>query len=164
MSTGGRTNLGVHARSLVPRGPVVASPVPAGATHLQERPSELKGRAKTMRRTVVAGIFLAAAAIAWAATPAPTFRLSLIQGGKTFDSRSEIGRRILVVRFQASWWATCVQESPAFEQAYRKYKQQGVQFLGVQVQDEEADARRFLEAHDATYPAGLDPDLSVTKR
>ncbi len=56
-----------------------------------------------MRRTLVAGMLLAATAMTWAATPAPTFTLPLIQGGKTFDSRAEIGRRILVVRFQASW-------------------------------------------------------------
>jgi hypothetical protein len=48
-------------------------------------------------------MILAAAAMAWAATPAPTFTLPLIQRGKTFDSRAEIGRRILVVRFEASW-------------------------------------------------------------
>ncbi len=57
-----------------------------------------------------------------------------------------------------------MQESPAFEQAYRKYKQQGVQFLGVHVQDEEANVRRFLKAHGATYPVGLDPGLSVARR
>ncbi len=57
-----------------------------------------------------------------------------------------------------------MQESPAFEQAYRKYKTQGVEFVGIQVQDEEADARRFLKAHQATYPAGLDPDLAIAKR
>ncbi|MDO8479117.1 MAG: hypothetical protein Q7W02_23575 [Candidatus Rokubacteria bacterium] len=56
-----------------------------------------------MRRALVAGMLLVAAAVTWAATPAPTFTLPLIQGGKTFDSRAEIGRRILVVRFQASW-------------------------------------------------------------
>lgn len=56
-----------------------------------------------MRRTLVAGMLLAAATTAWAVTPAPTFTLPLIQGGKTFDSRAEIGRRILVIRFQASW-------------------------------------------------------------
>jgi hypothetical protein len=48
-------------------------------------------------------MFLAAATMAWAVTPAPIFTLPLIQGGKTFNSRAEIGRRILVVRFQASW-------------------------------------------------------------
>lgn len=57
-----------------------------------------------------------------------------------------------------------MQESPAFEQAYRKYKGQGVEFVGIQVQDEEANARRFLSAHKATYPAGLDPDLTIAKR
>jgi len=57
-----------------------------------------------------------------------------------------------------------VQESPAFEQAYRKYKAQGVEFVGIEVQDEEANARRFLSAHKATYPAGLDPDLMIAKR
>jgi len=48
-------------------------------------------------------MLLAAAAMTSAATLAPTFTLPLIQGGKTFDSSAEMGRRILVVRFQASW-------------------------------------------------------------
>jgi hypothetical protein len=56
-----------------------------------------------MRRTLAAVMLLGTVAITWAATPAPAFTLALIQGGKTFDSRAEIGRRILVVRFQASW-------------------------------------------------------------
>jgi|RifCSP13_1_1023834.scaffolds.fasta_scaffold650173_1 hypothetical protein len=55
-----------------------------------------------MRRTVIAGVLLSAAA-AWAAEPAPTFTLPLIQGGTVFDSKAETGKRILVVRFQASW-------------------------------------------------------------
>ena len=55
-----------------------------------------------VRRAVIAGLLLSAAA-AWAATPAPTFTLPLIQGGAVFDSKAEIGKRILVVRFQASW-------------------------------------------------------------
>lgn len=58
----------------------------------------------------------------------------------------------------------CVREAPAFEQAYRKYRARGVEFVGVQVQDEEVDARRFLKEHGATYPAGLDPDLATAKR
>ena len=57
-----------------------------------------------------------------------------------------------------------MQEAPAFEQTYRKYKARGVEFLGVQVRDDVADARRFLKAHDATYPAGLDPQLKIAKR
>lgn len=57
-----------------------------------------------MRRALAAAVLaVVAATAAWAATAAPTFTLPLIQGGKTFDSKAEIGKRILVVRFQASW-------------------------------------------------------------
>ncbi len=57
-----------------------------------------------MRRGLIAAVFFSlSAAVSWAATSAPTFTLPLIQGGKVFDSKAEIGKRILVVRFQASW-------------------------------------------------------------
>ena len=101
---------------------------------------------------------------AWARPTAPAFTLRLLDGHKTLDSRSHLGRGILVVRFQASWCKVCVREAPGFERAYRKYKPLGVEFVGIQVQDTETDARKFLKAHDATYPAGLDPTLKVANR
>lgn len=36
--------------------------------------------------------------------------------------------------------------------------------MGIQVQDTAADARKFLRAHNATYPAGLDPSLTIADR
>ncbi len=57
-----------------------------------------------MRRGLIATVLLGlGAAVSWAVTPAPAFTLPLIQGGTVFDSKAEVGRRILVVRFQASW-------------------------------------------------------------
>ena len=95
---------------------------------------------------------------------APAFTLRLLDSKKTLDSRSYLGKSIVVVRFQASWCRLCVQEAPGFERAYRKYKPRGVEFVGIQVQDTAADARRFLEAYGATYPAGLDPTLTIANR
>ena len=101
---------------------------------------------------------------AWAYPAAPAFTLRLLDSKKTLDSRSYLGKSILVVRFQASWCRVCVREAPGFERAYRKYKPLGVEFVGIQVQDTAADARKFLEAHEATYSAGLDPTLKVANR
>lgn len=57
-----------------------------------------------MRRALIPTILLGVGlAVSWAAESAPTFTLPLIQGGRVFDSKAEIGKRILVVRFQASW-------------------------------------------------------------
>ena len=40
----------------------------------------------------------------------------------------------------------------------------GVEVVGVQIQDTAADAQRFLKGHGATYPAGLDPRLTIANR
>ena len=115
-------------------------------------------------------IALLALILAWPAPSAsahptaPAFTLRLLDGKKTLDSRAYLGKSVLVVRFQASWCKVCVREAPGFERAYRKYKPLGVEFVGIQVQDAEADARKFLKAHDATYPAGLDPALKIANR
>lgn len=50
------------------------------------------------------------------------------------------------------------------ERLYQKYRASGVQFVSVQVQDTESDARRFLKATKTTYPAGLDPKLKIANR
>jgi peroxiredoxin len=100
---------------------------------------------------------------ALAAPSAPGFTLRLLDGS-TFESRSLIGKKTLVVRFQASWCKVCVEEGPAMERIYEKYGPSGVELVAVQVQDTVTDARRFLESHRATYPAGLDPRLTIANR
>lgn len=115
--------------------------------------------------TVALALILAGPPPPAAAHPtAPAFTLRLLEGKKTLDSRSYLGKSVLVVRFQASWCKMCVREAPGIERAYRKYKPLGVEFVGIQVQDPAADARRFLQAHGATYPAGLDPTLRIANR
>ena len=99
-----------------------------------------------------------------AAPAAPAFTLRLLDSRRTFDSRDAIEKKVLVVRFQASWCRPCVREAPGLERLYERYRPLGVEVVGVQVQDTPADARRFLHAHRATYPAGLDPRLTVANR
>ncbi len=101
---------------------------------------------------------------AWTSPDAPAFTLRLLDSRKTLDSRSYLGKSVLVVRFQASWCRLCVREAAGFERAYRKYKPRGAEFVGIQVQDTAADARKFLKAHGATYPAGLDLTLTIANR
>jgi len=111
---------------------------------------------------VLAGILAAAPALA--APSAPAFTVKRLDGSGTFDSRAVIGKQVLVVRFQASWCPVCAEEAPGIERLWQQYKARGVEVVAVQVQDTAADARRFLAAHGATYPAGLDPHLTIANR
>ena len=110
--------------------------------------------------------FLALAPAPSAAAPpaAPAVRMPLLTGGETFDSRALIGKKVLVLRFQASWCKTCAAQAAGLQHAYDRYKARDVEILAIHVNDPEPDARAFLERHRATYPAVLDPGLQVANR
>lgn len=117
-----------------------------------------------MRRFLITLACLALAAPAAAAPAAPAFTVTLLDGSGHFDSRAQIGKHLLVVRFQASWCKVCNEEAAGIERLYQKYRTSGVEFVSIQVQDTEADARQFLKVNKATYPAGLDPRLKIANR
>jgi peroxiredoxin len=125
--------------------------------------------AYTMRVTrfvaALALAFLALAPASGAAAPAaPAVRVPLITGGEPFDSRSLMGKKVLVLRFQASWCKACATQAAGIQRIYERYKERGVELLALQVDDPEKEARAFLRAHRATYPAALDPSQRVANR
>ncbi|HXJ79278.1 MAG TPA: TlpA disulfide reductase family protein [Candidatus Methylomirabilis sp.] len=117
-----------------------------------------------MRQVLAVLVLTFLAAPALAAPSAPAFTLKLLDDSGTLDSRAAIGKKILVVRFQASWCKPCAEEAPGLQRIYEKYRTRGVEVVSVQVQDTAADARRFLRQYGATYPAGLDPHLTIANR
>jgi cytochrome c biogenesis protein CcmG/thiol:disulfide interchange protein DsbE len=117
-----------------------------------------------VRRLLIGLGWLLLATPAVAAPAAPAFTVTRLDGSGRFDSRAHIGKHVLVVRFQASWCKVCNEEAAGIERLYQKYRSSGVELVSIQVQDTEADARHFLEATKATYPAGLDPRLTIANR
>jgi peroxiredoxin len=119
-------------------------------------------------RVLAAAIFLSFAllpASAPAAPPAaPAVRMPLLKSGETFDSRALIGKKVLVLRFQASWCKLCAGQAVGLQRVYDRYKSRDVEILAIHVDDPEPDARAFVAAHRATYPVVLDPGLRVANR
>jgi peroxiredoxin len=99
-----------------------------------------------------------------AAPAAPAIRVRLLDGGETFDSRLLIGKKVLVVRFQASWCKTCAVQAAGVQRVYERYQARDVEVLALHVKDTERDARRFLRSHKTTYPTALDPDVRIADR
>jgi len=99
-----------------------------------------------------------------AAPAAPAVRVPVLQDGSTFDSRSLIGKKVLVLRFQASWCKTCAAQAAGLERVYERYRERDVEVLAIHVDDPEPNARAFLKTHRAGYPAALDPGLRVANR
>ncbi len=85
---------------------------------------------------------------------APDFTLTLFDGG-TFNLSENRGQPV-VMNIWASWCESCRAEAADVEQAWRSYRDQGVVFVGVNVMDNEGDAKDYLEEFDVTYPNGPD--------
>lgn len=75
--------------------------------------------------------------------------------------------KILVVNYWASWCKPCVDEMPAFSRLHGRYAAQGVQFVGIGI-DEVDNMRAFVNTTPVAYPllvggknAGETPGLQV---
>ena len=68
----------------------------------------------------------------------------------------------LVLNFWASWCPPCRDETPGMERIWRKYEDQGVVILGINVQDREKEAERYISEFGVTFSNALDLDGSIT--
>ena len=98
-----------------------------------------------------------------AAPAAPGFKVRLLDG-RSLDSRDLIGKKILVLRFQASYCKPCARESPALARLTERYRERGVEVLAIHVQDATVDVRRFMRANKVSYAVALDPKLTIGNR
>jgi DsbE subfamily thiol:disulfide oxidoreductase len=90
-----------------------------------------------------------------ASGPMPVLDLPTLQGGRV--SPSLYRGKVVVVNFWASWCVPCRQEQPGLERLWREYRDRGVQFIGVDFNDDRAAALEYLEEFDVTYPSVSDP-------
>lgn len=73
---------------------------------------------------------------------APAFRLPRVRGSGTF-ALADFRGKPLVLNFWASWCAPCQGEAPVLASAYRRWREQGVVFLGIDTKDTDTHAIAF---------------------
>lgn len=92
--------------------------------------------------------------IARVSTPLPKLEGSTLQG--TNVEASSYAGKVLVVNFWATWCGPCRDEQPALQQAYERYAERGVAFVGVDYRDDDAQANEWVRQFGVTYPSIVD--------
>ena len=89
------------------------------------------------------------------AESAPDFA-AVTASGEAITLSDEVERQRTILFFWASWCPPCREEAPILEQTWRKYRDQGVVFLGLDIWDTEEDARAYMREFDITFPNAVD--------
>ncbi len=119
-------------------------------------------QSKKMERPYVVVWDLSAKANKHFADRGSAFSAPLLAGG-TFDFKTVLGKKPVVLTFWASWCAPCLAEAPHLVALYNKYTTRGVAFVAVSIDeaDDYATLRKMVARLKLPYPVVLDPKGQV---
>ncbi|HEX8805856.1 MAG TPA: TlpA disulfide reductase family protein [Candidatus Aquilonibacter sp.] len=86
---------------------------------------------------------------------APDWTDPLVRGSGSLTMAQLRGKPVFM-DFFATWCPPCNAEAPMVNAAYKQYAQQGLQVIGVDVQENAQKAKQFVDQHQLTYPAVVD--------
>lgn len=71
--------------------------------------------------------------------------------GKTIRL-SDYRGKVVLLNFWATWCGPCIEEIPRFSAWQTKYGSQGLQVIGISMDDDVATVQKFNRKHQLTYP------------
>jgi peroxiredoxin len=93
---------------------------------------------------------------------AKDFSVSSPSGGtiKLIDYRG----KVVFLNFWATWCPPCLEEMPAMERLYRKYRDRGLVVLAVSVDRDGAVVPPFVQRNKFSFPIAHDPQMALAER
>jgi peroxiredoxin len=95
--------------------------------------------------------------------PAPVFTLPDHHGIPQHSA--DLQGKIVVVRFWATWWHTCVAEMPSVQKAHELFQGKDVAILMISIDGRgERAVAPFMAEHGYTFPSLVDQRLEVARK
>ena len=105
------------------------------------------------------GIFATGRVVNLDPRPAPDFVLTTYDGQRL--QLSDFRGQVVLLNFWASWCPPCRVEAPVLQRAAERLDSAGLVVIGIDVWDDETQARAFLDEFGVTYPNVEDTTRSI---
>jgi thiol-disulfide isomerase/thioredoxin len=92
---------------------------------------------------------------AWQGKYAPDFELKTT-GGETFKLSENIGKKVIVINFFATWCEPCREEMPELNQYYSDHKNDNFILLAIDADEKPAAVDGFFAELKLDFPVGID--------
>lgn len=96
------------------------------------------------------------------APDAPAFSLPVLEGDGNI-SLAEFRGEVVYLTFWASWCTPCRTEMPHLSGLWQQYREQGLQIIGINVDEDPEAARQFAREYGLEFPLVMDTDRAVSK-
>lgn len=90
----------------------------------------------------------------------PDFRLPTLDGSEL--GPPDFAGQVVLVEFWATWCVPCHKQAEVLHELHGEIDGSGVQFLAVDLGEEEATVREYVEKKPFPYPVLLDPEDNLT--
>ena len=91
----------------------------------------------------------------WRGRIAPDFELRTTRGER-FQLSENVGKKIIVLNFFATWCAPCRAEMPELNRYFNEHKAESFLLLGVDAEERQDRVDEFLNGLKIDFPAGID--------
>lgn len=93
---------------------------------------------------------------------APGFELERLETGR-LNFPDDLKGKVVAIRYWADWCPFCESEMTLLEPVYKKYKDQGLVILAINVRQDRATAEKFIRKLNISYDTLLDIEGEVAR-
>jgi thiol-disulfide isomerase/thioredoxin len=91
----------------------------------------------------------------WRGRIAPDFEVKTTRG-ELFQVSENVGKKIIVLNFFATWCGPCREEMPELNRYFNEHKAESFLLVGIDAEEKQERVNQFLEDLKVDFPAGID--------
>ncbi len=98
----------------------------------------------------------------WQGRIPPDFELEFLTGEK-FKLSDNVGKKIIILNFFATWCGPCKEEMPEINRFYENHKGEPFILIGIDADEKLDKVKDFIKDFHVKFPVGIDRDNKIQK-